>query len=198
MEDDEPDRALIEAAQAELPYGTAAYDRLIRRYADHVYRRSYRILRSESDAEEAAQDVFLAVFRHLPRFRFERPFSHWLNTITLNACRMILRRRASEQRRREAVAQEHLVASDPSRSEADLRRLLHRLLDEIDPGTRIPMLMKFVEGYTYAEIAGQLELSESAVKMRVSRGSKRLRELYEQSLPRARGAGPPGTGAADE
>ena len=53
------------------------------------------------------------------------------------------------------------------------------LLDHLDPGTRVPMVMRFVEGYTYAEIAEQLELSESAVKMRVSRGSKRLRDLYE-------------------
>ena len=44
------------------------------------------------------------------------------------------------------------------------------------------MVMRFVDGYTYAEIAEQLELSESAIKMRVSRGSKQLRELYEQRL----------------
>ena len=55
------------------------------------------------------------------------------------------------------------------------------------------MLMRFVEGYTYSEIAEQLDLSESAVKMRVSRGSKKLRELYE-----AHGALPPAPDGSDD
>ena len=101
----DPDRPLVERAQSELPYGTAAYNELVRRYSDRVYRRAYRILRSQADAEEAVQDVFLAVFRSVRRYRFEKPFVHWLNTITLNSCRMILRKRASEQRRRSALTE---------------------------------------------------------------------------------------------
>jgi RNA polymerase sigma-70 factor (ECF subfamily) len=176
----DPDRDLVERAQLELPYGTSAYNQLVHRYSAHVFRRSYRILRSRADAEDAAQDVFLAVYRSLPRFRFERPFSHWLSTITLNACRMILRRRAQEQRRRAAAKREGDPAPTPPQSDPALRQVVHELLDSLDPGTRIPLLMRFVEGYAYAEIAKELELSESAVKMRVSRGAKRLRELYEK------------------
>ncbi len=184
MAEVDPDRELIERAQAELPYGTAAYDELVRKYSPDVYRRSYRILRSSPDAEEASQDVFLAVYRNLRRFRFEKPFSHWLSTITLNACRMILRRRAQEQRRRSAVAQERPPPDPPLRNGV-LRRVVLELLDTLEPGTRVAVLLRFVDGYTYGEIAEQLELSESAAKMRVSRGAKRLRELYEE---RARGA----------
>ncbi len=186
MSESDPDRTLIERAKNELPYGTTAYNELIRKHSGTVYRRAYRILRSEADAEEAAQDVFLAVFRHLPRFRFERPFSHWLSTVTLNTCRMVLRRRAQERRRREAVARQPPPVPESLRSEEQLRRLVSDLLDQLDEGTRVPMVMRFVEGYTYAEIAAQLDLSESAVKMRVSRGSKQLRALYEESMrPRA-------------
>jgi RNA polymerase sigma-70 factor (ECF subfamily) len=174
--DRDPDREMVEQAQSELPYGTSAYNRLVRRYSNTVYQRSYRILRSQQDAEEASQEVFMAVYRHLRRFRFERPFSHWLSTITLNACRMILRRRAQEQRRMQALAANPQVPADAG--EPGLRRLVLELLDALEAGTRIPLLMRFVEGYTYAEIAEQLELSESAAKMRVSRGAQRLRELY--------------------
>lgn len=191
MGESDPDRGLVERAQAELPYGTTAYNELIRKHSSAVYGRAYRILRSRADAEEAAQDVFLAVFRNLGRFRFERPFSHWLHTITLNACRMILRRRAQEQRRRAAVQQEGPPSvQEPERPDVKLRRIVNELLDRLDPGTRVPMVMRFVEGYTYAEIAEQMELSESAVKMRVSRGSKQLRELYEA---RVRAPGDRGT-----
>lgn len=179
---EDPDRELIERAQAELPYGTAAFNEIVRRYSSKVYGRSYGILRSSADAEEAVQDVFLATFRNLPRFRFERPFVHWLNTVTLNACRMILRKRASEMRRKRAAYEKAPPPERPLPPDVALRKLVLDLLDSLDPATRVPLLLRFVEGHTYAEIAEQLDLSESAVKMRVSRGAKKLRALYEERV----------------
>ncbi len=173
------DHVLVEKAQGELPYGTIAYETLVTRHSSRVFQRSYRILRSSADAEEATQDVWLAVFRALPRYRFETPFTHWLSAITLNSCRMILRRRAAERRRRDAIKREPLRPVEAPQTDSGLRALLSELLDQLDPGIRVAMLMRFVEGYTNSEVAEQLDLSESAVKMRISRGSKRLRELYE-------------------
>jgi RNA polymerase sigma-70 factor (ECF subfamily) len=178
--EEDPDRALVERAQSELPYGTAAFNQLVRRHSERVYARSYRILRSEADAEEAVQDVFLAVFRSLPRYRFEKPFQNWLSVIALNTCRMILRRRAGERRRRDALHQEAPTHTADVPTDVALRALLLELLDTLDPGTRVPMLMRFVEGYTFGEIAAELDLGESAVKMRVARGAKALRTLYEE------------------
>lgn len=177
---EDPDRELVERAQSELPYGTSAFNELVRLHSSRVYGRSYGILRSSADAEEAVQDVFLAAFRNLPKFRFERPFVHWLNTVTLNACRMILRKRASEQRRRRAAEEQAPPPERPAPPDVALRKLVHEMLDTLDPGTRMPLIMRFVEGYTYVEIAEQLDLTESAVKMRVSRGAKKLRQLYEE------------------
>ncbi len=181
----DPDRELVERAQGELPYGTRAFDELVRRHSSRVYQRAYRILRSRPDAEEAAQEVFLAAFRNLPRYRFERPFGHWLNVVTLNACRMALRQRAQQERKREAVADEAPRTTAPEASDPSLRKVVLELLDELEPGTRIPLLMRFVEGHSFPDIAQELDLSEPAVKMRVSRGAKRLRELYEQRLAEA-------------
>ena len=141
---EDPDRALVEQAQAELPYGTSAYNEIVRKYTSRVYGRSYGILRSSPDAEEAVQDVFLAVFRTLPRYRFERPFLHWLNTVTLNACRMILRKRASEQRRRQAAEEKAPPPERPLPPDVALRTLLLELLDQLDPGTRVPLLLRYV------------------------------------------------------
>ena len=193
MQGTDPDIALVERAQRELPERTAAYDELVREHSARVYQRSYRILQSAHDAEEATQDVFLAVVRNLRSYRRDQPFRHWLSTITLNACRMVLRRRAAELRRRDAVEAEAEVEPEaqpeldaPSSSDPPLRRLVLELLDELDPGTRIPLLLRFVEGYTNAEVASELDLSESAVKMRVSRGAKQLRERVEARRREAR------------
>lgn len=184
MAENDPDRELVEAAQAQLPYGTTAYNRLVQRHSDAVFRRCYRILQSRSDAEEAAQDTFLAVFQGLPRYRLEQPFAHWLNVITLNTCRMLLRRRAGETRRRTAMERLSPPPPQPEPRNGALRRLVVDLLDRLDPGVRIPMLLHYVEGYTYVEIARELGLSQSAVKMRVSRGSNQLREMYERRTQR--------------
>jgi RNA polymerase sigma-70 factor (ECF subfamily) len=181
----DPDRELVERAQGELPYGTTSFDELVRRHSSRIYQRAYGILRSRPDAEEAAQDVFLAAFRNLPRYRFDRPFAHWLNVVTLNACRMLLRKRSQQDRKQEAVAEVGPLAQHPTPADPALRSLVLELLDELEPGTRIPLLMRFVEGYAFAEIAKELDLSESAAKMRVSRGARRLRELYEVRLEEA-------------
>ncbi len=185
MAEGDPDRPLVEQARAELPYGTAAFDELVRKHGRAVFRRSYSILRSASDAEDATQDVFLAVFRALPRYRSERPFSHWLSIITLNACRMILRKRASDQQRQASLERRDPVAVRTEHPDSLARDRVLGLLDRIEEGTRIALLMHFVEGFTYVEIADQLELSESAVKMRVSRGAQQLRALSEESTRRA-------------
>ncbi len=185
----DPDRELVERAQGELPYGTKSFDVLVRRHSPRIYQRAYRILRSQADAEEAVQDVFLAAFKNLPAYRFERPFGHWLNVVTLNACRMLLRKRSQLERKREAVAVEVPRTQSPTPTDPALRAVVLEMLDELDPGTRIPLLMRFVDGHTFGEIAAELDLSESAAKMRVSRGAKRLRELYERRIAGKEGRG---------
>lgn len=183
MPSDDPDLEWVERAQAELPHGTGAYQELVRRHSTRVYRRAHRILRSREDAEEATQDVFLALFRNLPRFRPDKPFVHWLGIITLNACRMVLRKRAQERRRRDALREEQEVPAERPSPHGDplMRGLLRETLDELDPGTRIPLLLHHVEGLSYGEIAEQMELGESAVKMRVSRGAAKLRERIDKA-----------------
>lgn len=194
MASDDPDLEWVERAQAELPHGTGAYQELVRRHSTQVYRRTFRILRSREDAEEATQDVFLALFRNLSRFRPEKPFVHWLGIITLNACRMVLRKRAQERRRRDALQEEQEVPAERPSEQGDplMRDLLRDALDELDPGTRIPLLLHHVEGLTYGEIAEQMELGESAIKMRISRGAAKLRDRIGKARSDA-----PGKAASD-
>jgi hypothetical protein len=118
--------------------------------------------------------VFLAVFRSLPRFRFERPFAHWLSTVTPNACRMVLRRRAQEHRGRQAMDRHRVGESAPA-PEPGLRALVLELLDALEPGTRIPILMHFGEGCSHAEIAAELELGFAA---RIPAGPRARRDPH--------------------
>src|SRR6185503_13328806 len=84
------DEDLVRLAQAG---DTRAFDELVRRYRDKVYRLSYKILRHEDDASEALQDAFLSAFRGIKNFKVESTFSTWLYRIATNASLMKYRRR---------------------------------------------------------------------------------------------------------
>lgn len=173
---EDPDRRLVEAARRELPYRTSAYQELVERHSTAVFRRAHRLLGSRADAEDVVQEVFLNVFRAIPRVEIRGPFTHWLGAITLNASLRLLDRRRRERRRREAL-QLHETAAEPgSESDPMLRRSLVEALDLLPPQTRIAILLRFVDGHSYVEIARMTGEKESTLKMRVARGMRRVRK----------------------
>ena len=83
-----PDKALVERARGG---DREAFDALIVRYQDRVYNMSFRMLGNREDALDAAQEVFLTVFRSLATFQSKARFSTWLYRVTVNRCRDELR-----------------------------------------------------------------------------------------------------------
>src|SRR5215470_3417270 len=82
-------------AQVRLAQGgdTRAFDELVKRYREKVYRLAFKILRHEEDAAEALQDAFLSAYRGLKNFKVESTFSTWLYRVATNASLMKYRRR---------------------------------------------------------------------------------------------------------
>ncbi len=173
---EDPDRELVDRARRELPHRTAAYQELVKRHSAAVFRRAHRLLGSRADAEDVAQEVFLNVFRAIPRVEVRGSFVHWLNTITLNASLRLLDRRRRERRRREAFQLHQTAAQRDSESDPMLRRSLTEALDLLPPQTRVAIVLRFVDGHSYVEIARMTGAKESTVKMRVARGMRRVRE----------------------
>jgi RNA polymerase sigma-70 factor (ECF subfamily) len=173
---EDPDRRLVDRARRELPYRTAAYQELVARHSAAVFRRAHRLLGSRADAEDVVQEVFLKVFRAIPRVDIRGSFVHWLNAITLNASLRLLDRRRRERRRHEALERHQTAAEPDSGSDPMLRRLLTEALDSLPPQTRVAILLRFADGHSYVEIARMTGEKESTVKMRVARGMRRVRE----------------------
>ena len=180
-EDVTDDSLLLRRAQEELPHGTAAFRSLVYRHTPHVLRRAQRLVGSRADAEEVVQDVFLRVFRALPGYRHEKPFLHWLNTITTNVCKNQLRTRMRDARKRSGFAQTLSDRLPETSFDPIFARALDEALAELDPLTRVAVMLRHVEEYSFPEIAEQLAIGESAAKMRVSRGLSKLREHIERS-----------------
>src|SRR5512134_3653947 len=93
MSDNLTERADAELVELAGAGENRAFDELVRRYRDRVYRLCMKILRHEDDAAEALQDAFLSAYRGLAKFKRESRFSTWLYRIATNASLMKLRRR---------------------------------------------------------------------------------------------------------
>jgi len=166
---------------------TRAFDELVRRYRDKVYRLSYKILRHEEDAAEALQDAFLSAFRGLKNFKAESTFSTWLYRIATNASLMKYRRRRDGH-----VSLEQSQSGDspgepmqiPDWSQQPLNELLnsetHEVMEEgvekLPEELRTVFVLRDVEGLSNAEVAEVLNLSVAAVKSRLHRARIALRD----------------------
>ena len=166
---------------------TRAFDELVRRYRDKVYRLSFKILRNEDDAAEALQDAFLSAYRGLRNFKAESTFSTWLFRITTNASLMKYRKRRDnvvslEQSQNPTEGAEALQLPDWSTQPLDelLDSETREVMDEgkalLDEDLRTVFTLRDEEGLSNAEVAEILDLSVAAVKSRLHRARLRLRD----------------------
>jgi len=166
---------------------TRAFDELVRRYRDKVYRLSFKILRNEDDAAEALQDAFLSAYRGLKNFKAESTFSTWLFRITTNASLMKYRKRRDnvvslEQSQNPSDGAEALQLPDWSTQpldellDSETRQVMEEGKAQLDEDLRTVFTLRDEEGLSNAEVAEILDLSVAAVKSRLHRARLRLRD----------------------
>lgn len=162
----------------------SAFEELVRMYEAPVYRLALRMCGGRAeDAQEVAQEAFLAAWRGLPRFRGQCRFSSWLYKLTANAAVDHLRR---EKRRPAAVPLENAgEPADPHTPQEELERQeLHRAvqqaLDRLTPEHREVLLLRQMQGLSYQEIGAALSLEEGTVKSRLSRAKRQLRTILAE------------------
>ena len=158
----------------------AAFGRLVERFAPQARRVARAVLQDPHDADDAAQDAFLAALVKLDQYDPRRPFGPWLMRIVANA--------ATDRRRRRTVRQVEPLAPEltgggprPDR-EAEQSALGDRLraaLAELPNRRRIAVVLFDVEGYSHAEIAQILGIPEGTVRSEVFHARRRLRELLK-------------------
>ena len=166
----------------------SAFEALVRLYEKRVYALTLRMCKNPADAEEAAQEAFLAAWQGLAFFRGESSFSTWLYRLASNACVDILRREGRHQASLSLDDEETAIAL-PDRSlsphdeaeRAELRRQIEAGLDALPPDYRQVLVLRELHQRTYDEIASILSLDVGTVKSRINRGRKRLRKILLES-----------------
>jgi RNA polymerase sigma-70 factor (ECF subfamily) len=185
---EDPDRELVARWHAG---DLAAFEALVRRYQERVYRLLFRMLGSAADAEDAAQETFLNLHRHGRRFRGEARFSTFVYRVAantaLNRRRTLGRSRARVERFAELQAVGHeRPEGPPGPDQAALGRELservHRALGTLPEKLRLPLVLFDIEGLPYAEVSTVLGLAEGTVKSRIHRARLALRERLAPDL----------------
>nr|WP_250149258.1 RNA polymerase sigma factor [Flagellimonas sp. 389] len=192
-----------ESSQADDPYANVSDEELVKlivannnpllfgklydRYAKMVYNKCYGFARSQDEAEDLTQDVFLQLFIKLKLFKGKSKFSTWLYSFTYNFCVNYVNRNKqrkmsdksspvedSEYKLAEEVPEESLYEMKASK--------LREALELVSAEEKSILLLKYQDGASIKELVELMELGESAVKMRLKRAKERLVETYN-TLP---------------
>lgn len=156
-----------------------AFEELVRLTHRRVYSLAYRLVNDRSDAEDVAQEAYLRMFRGIAGFRQEAAFETWMHRIVTNCAMSHLRRRGRFGILLRDEEQPDLPTPDRAQELAVQRDELARGLAALPEGQRVTLLLKDVYGLSVREIATELGIEEGAVKVRVHRARKRLKEILE-------------------
>jgi RNA polymerase sigma-70 factor (ECF subfamily) len=156
-----------------------AFGTLVARYYDACWRFAYHMLGERADAEDVVQDTFLRAYLAIGRYDERDQFRGWLFRILTNQCRNAQTSRGRRSRRfvQDDVALDTAPAPPPGASADVEDAALIKALAKLDPLQREALLLKYAEGLEYSEMSAMTGAGESALKMRVKRGSERLRAL---------------------
>jgi RNA polymerase sigma-70 factor (ECF subfamily) len=173
----------------------AAFAELVTRHQDRVYAVALHLLRDRGDAEEVAQETFLAALEKLQTFRGDAAFSTWLHRVAANAALMRLRRRrrspetpadrAMDDLLPRFDAAGHLLVegmghdwskrADEQLSDRQVRQAVERAVQNLPEDYRIVFLLRDVDGFSSETMAEMLGISTGAVKSRLHRARLALR-----------------------
>lgn len=160
-----------------------AFRELVERYQGAVYNLAYRMLGDPNDAEDAAQEIFVRIYRQLGRYDPTRKFSTWTLAIATNYCIDQLRRR-----RMQLVPLENIIPWARSRETGpegeaitqESRDEVQRLIKQLPEKYRAPLVLRYFDEMSCAEIAEVLGMPEGTVKTQIHRARKALEKLLAE------------------
>ncbi len=178
-----PTNELIQRFQRGQPL---MFEVLFDRYKDYVYRVAFYTLRHAEEAEDATQETFLDVLRALPDYDVAGParFESWLYRVTVNRCKMRLRRKQLPSEEWDEVEErlERLPNPHEEQPEATLTRreresALWRAVDALPEEHRSVLFLRYQQDFSYDEIAAALGVNLGTVKSRLYNAHRKLKTL---------------------
>jgi RNA polymerase sigma-70 factor, ECF subfamily len=175
MADQLIDGRVIEACQQG---DRAAFQLLFETYKDKVF--SIAVYSSGGDravADDVTQQIFLKLFTAIRQFRGDSEFTTWLYRLVVNACLDERRRRRRLLPWGETVAMRNSGEKKPQEKQfarLEVAEAVQAAIGELKPKFRLPIILKYIDGLSYDEIASVMGCSKGTVASRLNRGHSQL------------------------
>ena len=166
-----------------------AFETLINRYQRQVANLIYVTMGNRDDVDDLAQEVFIRVYKSLPRFRFDATFFSWIYRITMNLCideirKKKIRKVLSLDFLTEDSIEKDRKDKDPHTPSDDVMTeekigVVRSALQRLTPAHRDVLLLREYQDFSYEEIARTLGLSMEAVKSRIFRARAEMKKLLQ-------------------
>lgn len=167
-----------------------AFNELVIKYQNKVVNIAYTMLSLPEDAEDAAQEVFIKVYKNISRFNEESALSTWIYRITVNTCNDILRKRMNKKTvsihgENDDEGNSDMVIPDPSppphtlAMQKETQREVRKAISELKEEYRSVITLFDLEGLSYDEIANITNSPVGTVKSRLNRARNQLKKNLE-------------------
>ena len=164
-----------------------AFEQLLELYSEKVYHTAFHMLSNEEDANDAAQETFLAIYKSIGRFRAESSLSTWIYKITVNTCINLARKNQKhatvpmEFNAHGELVDLQLPDTAPTPEEAVIGKVsyeeVRHAIDQLGGEHRTVIVLRDIENLSYEEIAQIVNLPQGTVKSRINRARSQLRQI---------------------
>lgn len=180
--------SMIERAKAGDP---AAFEQMIDCYQRKVISTAWKMLGNREDARDAAQEVFLRVYKYLGAFRVDQDFAAWLYRIIINVCRDHMRRRGRPDQFTSFEVEHELGNLDAHATSEDIEgaairsqqhAMIIRALDTLSKKERAAIVLRDLEGLTTEEVARVLGSTQTTVRSHISAARAKIKKFRDRAL----------------
>jgi len=167
-----------------------AFEEIMKHSEKRVMRMTWQMLGNEADARDAAQEVFLRVYKYLGRFRQDQPFFAWVYQITLNVCRDIAKKRRQYDTQFTSLENGgNDVSDDQADAEKTLirqqeRELIMKAIATLPERERAAILLRDLEGLSTDEVAHIMGSTPTTVRSQISSARQKIRVYCGRYLKR--------------
>ena len=161
------------------------FDRLVERHQARIARLAHRLLGWPNDVDDVVQEVFLAAWKGLPRFRGQAGAGTWLTRIAINKCRSLRRRemlRLRWLRRRQPDSAARAPAADQAAMDSERLAEIRQGVRRLPARYRELIVLRCLEDMPVDQIAEVLGLSRGNVEVRLHRARERLKKDLAEFL----------------
>ncbi len=157
-----------------------AFSQLVAKYQNAVYGLCFHTVGNFADAQDLAQKSFITAYERLSQLKDPSRFAGWLRKITMNICRMHLRKKKNRVISIEEIDERKLVSPRPSVKEnliaKEKKDLVTQAMASLSKESHLTLTLHYLDGMSYQEIASFLGVTRSAVDSRLQRARKKQRE----------------------